>query len=142
MTLVRFYILEDSHPAAREKFACRLAVKGFNAGVKTFFNMPDARACQRLDELLWTFSDQSFVPHEISTDSESAGCIIAIGHDIEPASDFEVLINMAPDVPHFFSRFQKTFEIIDGHEDNKAQGRSRWSFYKDRGYPLENIPVQ
>ena len=141
MTLIRFYILADSHPSAREKFACRLAARGFRQGIKTYLNMPDSAACKRLDELLWTFNDQSFVPHEINKDGDDARCIISIGHDLEPADDFQVLINLAADVPHFFSRFEKTFEIIDGREDNKAAGRSRWSFYKDRGYPLENTQV-
>lgn len=137
MTLVRFYILSDTHAAARERFACKLAAKGCQAGIKTYLNMPDTHACSRIDELLWTFSDRSFVPHEICTDSATPQCPIGIGHGLEPASDFKVLINLAADVPHFFSRFEKTLEIIDTQDEVKAAGRSRYAFYKDRGYPLD-----
>lgn len=141
MTLVRFYILPEDHPSARERFACRLAAKGFQAGIKTFINMADSMACRRLDELLWTFQDQSFLPHEICTDGGPGDCLIGIGHGIEPAEDCTVLINLADEVPHFFSRFDKTLEIIDNVADTKAQGRVRYAFYKDRGYPLETHPL-
>jgi DNA polymerase-3 subunit chi len=28
-------------------------------------------------------------------------------------------------------------EVVDGDESRKAQGRERFRFYKDRGYPLK-----
>lgn len=141
MTLVRFYILPDAHRSARERFACRLVARGFKAGLKTYLNMADENACREIDELLWTFSDQSFIPHEICTGSGRPECAVGIGHGCEPAADYSILINMADDVPHFFSRFEKAFEIIDDREETKVAGRSRYAFYKDRGYPLENHPM-
>lgn len=141
MTLIRFYVLADDNPSARERLACKLAAKGYREGIKTYLNMADASACQRINELLWTFQDQSFVPHEICSATQETKCAVGIGHDLEPDSDFRVLINLADEVPHFFSRFDKTLEIIDGREQTRIAGRSRYAFYKDRGYPLEKHPL-
>ncbi len=141
MTLVRFYILNDSAPGTRERFACRLADRGMREGLRTYINVNDAADCRRLDELLWTFSDQSFVPHAVADDGTETDCAVAIGCDREPTQDFQVLVNLANEVPHFFSRFDKTMEIIDGREAVKAAGRERYRFYQDRGYPLESHPI-
>lgn len=141
MTLVRFYLLNDSTPGSRERFACRLADRGMREGLRTYINVNERLDCRRLDELLWTFSDQSFVPHVILGEDPEQDCAVGIGCDQEPGEDYQVLINLADDVPHFFSRFDKTLEIIDGQEAVKSAGRTRYRFYQDRGYPLKSHPV-
>lgn len=141
MTLVRFYVLSDSSVRARERFVCKLANRSLKEGARTYIHVADPADCQRLDELLWTFSDQSFIPHEICGDSPESDCPVTIGCDREPGDDYQVLINLAQEVPHFFSRFEKTMEVIDTHETVKEAGRQRYKFYKDRGYPLESHPV-
>jgi len=63
----------------------------------------------------------------------------AMGRDLlARLSPFAVLlINLGLDVPGFFSRFERVAEVVDGDETQKAKGRERFRFYKDRGYPLE-----
>lgn len=141
MTLVRFYILNDGTPGSRERFACRLAERGMREGMRTFINVNERPDCRRIDELLWTYNDQSFVPHAILGDDPDHDCAVGIGCGQEPGQDYQVLINLADDVPHFFSRFEKTLEIIDGQDAVKQAGRERYRFYQDRGYPLKSHPV-
>ncbi len=137
MTLVRFYVLNDDSPWARDRVACQLAARGYQQGIRTYINLPDLAACRRLDEMLWTFRDQSFIPHAVCEAESDNDCVVGLGCNLEPADNFRVLINLGNEVPHFFSRFDKTLEIIDGREETRLAGRQRWCFYKDRGYPLE-----
>ncbi|MEM7378939.1 MAG: DNA polymerase III subunit chi [Pseudomonadota bacterium] len=47
-----------------------------------------------------------------------------------------VLINLATDVPAFFSRYRCTLDIADKRGASVEADRSRYRFYRDRGYPI------
>ena len=66
MTKVDFYVLGTSGDRARQHFACRLAEKAYRLDNTIHIRTIDQRAAEQLDELLWTFRDGSFVPHELS----------------------------------------------------------------------------
>lgn len=142
MTKVDFYILENTQPQERLRFACRLAEKAWQQGHHVYIHTVDAAEAQRMDELLWTFRDGSFVPHQLIGDEpldETAP--IHIGHGAEPHHHDTVLINLADEVPLFFSRFERVAEVIGGDEPHRALGRERFRFYKERGYALEHHAI-
>src|SRR5882724_9268561 len=64
---VDFYILDESSAAARLKLACRLAEKAYLAAQTALVWHTDAEELKAFDEMLWTFMDGSFVPHEMLT---------------------------------------------------------------------------
>lgn len=132
MTQIDFYILGSLN---RMQFACRLAEKVFGLGHRLFIHTESEQDARTLDDLLWTFRDRSFLPHcRAGTDAEAA---IQIGDGTEPAGEFQVLMNLASQVPAFFSRFERVAEMVDQDAEVRALGRERFRFYKDRGYPLE-----
>ena len=135
MTQVDFYILEGVGPRDRALFACRLADKVAGMGHRVFVQAESEGAARELDELMWTYSDRSFLPHCLAGQDPEAA--VHIGHGAEPGGDFHLLINLGQDVPGFFSRFERVAEVVDGDVTRKAQGRERFRFYKDRGYPLK-----
>lgn len=63
---------------------------------------------------------------------------VTIGTDLSPQSFDGVLINLARSVPTFFSRFERTLEIVDDSDTARAQSRDRYRFYQKRGYPLKH----
>src|SRR5688572_11838026 len=62
MSRVDFYVLSADAPDARLRYACRLAERAVEQGCQVYIQTPDV---QRLDDMLWTFSDGSFLPHEV-----------------------------------------------------------------------------
>ena len=140
MTQIDFYILEEAAPRARMLFACRLAEKVAGMGHKVFVQAQSEGAARELDELMWTYHDKSFLPHCLAAGADTAATV-HIGPGAEPGEGFHLLINLGPEVPGFFSRFERVAEVVDGDEDHKAQGRERFRFYKDRGYPLKTNPI-
>jgi len=135
MTQVDFYILPETAPRSRMLFACRLAEKAFALGHRVFVHAPGNGAARELDNLMWTFRDRSFLPHCLAGDDEQAP--VHIGGGPEPVDGFHLLINLGEEVPAFVGRFERVAEVVDGDETRKAEGRERFRFYKDRGYPLE-----
>jgi DNA polymerase-3 subunit chi len=134
MTKVDFYILANG---AREHIACKLSEKAYRMGSRVYIHTASTQQAQHIDELLWTFRDSSFVPHEQYQANSARNSPIQIGHHESPETECDVLINLADDVPLFFSRFLRVAELVGTDTDAKTQGRHRFRFYRDRGYPLE-----
>ena len=141
MTKIDFYILEQNHNEARQRFACRLAEKAWRQGNKVYIHTENAEQSERIDKLLWTFRIESFIPHALNDDTAADTVPVHIGHGGAPQHHDKVLINLAPEVPLFFSRFERVADLVDQHEESKIQGRERFRFYRDRGYPLVNHTI-
>lgn len=143
MTRVDFYILEQPAEQAWLTLACRLCDKAFRLGHRVYVHAPDAPTAQRVDETMWTFSAGSFVPHargELPAQYPGeAPAPVLIGHGEEPpAEHWDLLVNMAPDVPLFFSRYHRVAELVGGDDAQRDAGRARYRFYRDRGYELQS----
>ncbi len=136
MTRIDFYVTKANGALARERLACRIAEKAFRLGHRLHIHAADEAAVSMLDELLWTFRDTSFLPHaRLGSEIEAP---ITLGHRDTPAPPLEVLINLAPEIPPFFSRFSRVAEIVSGEAGAREQGRAHFRFYRDRGYPLHH----
>ena len=59
-------------------------------------------------------------------------------HDGANPPHDEVLINLRPEWPPFFSRFQRLIEIVSLDEEDRSQARARFKFYRDRGYEIKS----
>jgi DNA polymerase III subunit chi len=145
MTRVDFYVLEETADTARERFACRLAEKAWRLKHAVYLHAASDTEAQRLDALLWTFSDRSFVPHVLESaelDAELAAATpVRIGAGAAPSFEAELLINLDFEVPDFFSRFERVAEIVGGDDAQRARARERFRYYRDRGYALETHPI-
>lgn len=131
MTRVDFYILQDVELDAMHRFACRLASKAMSNGNEIYIHAADDAAAKSLDDLLWLYPEQRFVPHGLTADKTSAP--IHIGWE-EPRQIDDVLINLSGEVPGFFGRFDRVAEIVV--RATRDAGRDRYKFYRDRGFPL------
>jgi DNA polymerase-3 subunit chi len=140
MTRVDFYIV-DKDRDDRLGIACRLAQKAYDAGQRAHLHVADAAQAERLDTLLWTFRQGSFIPHAIAGTPEAAAAPLVIDHAGEPAEPYQVLFNLCDDVPPFFSRFERVIEVIGRGDQEVRDGRARYRFYRDRGYPLTDTKV-
>lgn len=140
MTQVDFYIVPGDSPEDRLRFACRLTDKAYRLGNRVFIHTESAEQTRLLDDLLWTFQQNSFVPHGLYQDA--ADTPVLLGHDAEPDASSQVLINLAAEVPLFFSRFERVAELVNEDAGTRRAGRSRYGFYKERGYPLRTHEIK
>ncbi len=140
-TRVDFYILEGN--GNREITACRLSEKAYKQGYKIYIHADSQQHVRRLDELLWTFRDGSFVPHEILSGApESDNPVpILIGCDTEPAQGYSMLLNLASEIPAFYHRFERIADIVNQEESIKTAGRKRFAAYRDQGCDLHHHTI-
>ena len=144
MTRIDFYILESNTPQAREKFACRLIEKVQSNGHSIFVQSQAVQQSELLNDLLWSFKPESFLPHALLDSTEAKNCSIVIGN--KTATDEnrinDVLINFDPDVPDSFSQYNRVVEIVNKQDNSSVDGRTRYAYYKDRGYKMESHNIR
>ena len=141
MTRVDFYLIPGTDPQQRLLFACRLTDKAYRLGHRVYIHTESAQQTRALDDLLWTFQQNSFIPHGIHRDTGDPALAVQLSHDSEPDASHQVLINLAAEVPLFFSRFERVAELVNGDDSVRQQSRGRYSFYKERGYPLHTHEI-
>ncbi len=131
---VDFYVLEEASSLARLKLACRLAEKAYLAGHRALVWHTDATELRAFDDLLWTFMDGSFVPHDMlgpSSTEESAPVLLSAGP--LPPGTVDLIINLAMDLPPNGVATRRIAEIVDGEEARRKAARMRFRAYRDRG---------
>ena len=139
MTKISFYLLPAAQNEARLRFACRLAEKAFREGHGVYLHTDSDAQQAELDEMMWQFKPQSFLPHELlPQQTTETGVLIGQG---DPGLLHDVMINLAMDIPTFFSRFERVSEIVIEDDAMKAAKRENFRFYRERGYPSETHQI-
>lgn len=147
MTKVDFYILADNTIEQRHLFACRLVEKAFKLDHQIYIHTDDNAQANAIDQLLWNWRSTSFVPHQLETSASdgddnspysAARVQIGFGGSDHSATRHNgLMINLAQQVPDFFSRFDRLSEIVVQAPAVIESTRSSFRFYRDRGYQLQ-----
>jgi DNA polymerase-3 subunit chi len=132
VTQIDFY----THVEDKLKTACQLAGKAFAHGLRITVFCSDREAAQRFDRALWMTPAIGFVPHCAPDDPLAAETPVIVDCVGEPLLHDEVLLNLRPEWPPFFSRFQRLIEIVSLDERDRAGARERFRFYRERGYEI------
>jgi DNA polymerase-3 subunit chi len=134
MAQIEFYVLAGSDARARWRFACQEVEKAYLAGEHVYVALEDAADLQAFDNLLWTFADRSFVPHEpLAPDSAWDDTPVLLGAGAAAPSGAQTLVNLATALPAGVTEAARVIEIIDADETRRRAGRVRFRQYRERG---------
>ena len=103
--LVDFYLLQDNTLAAKKLIACRLLEKAYLRGNQVFVYCNDKEDAESLDELLWTFKEDSFIPHNLQGEGPTSPPPIQIGYAGEPRGFSDILLNLTEIITAFYTHF-------------------------------------
>lgn len=134
MTQIDFY----THVNDKLHTVCQLVAKAYERKLKVLVFTPDSSTSNKLDSLLWTASAIGFVPHAVAGSDIAAETPVIIDHRSEDLGHDDVLVNLCNEWPPFFSRFQRLIEVVSLDENDRLAARERYSFYRDRGYPIKS----
>ena len=128
---VDFYLLSQTEPDAFWLMACRLLEKAYLKNHRVFVYCAHQHDAEHLDELLWTFKPDSFIPHHLQGEGPEPPPPIQIGYpnQTEPRGFTDILLNLTH-TPDFFARFDRIMEIIASDEPSKHRGRENFRKYK------------
>lgn len=134
MTQIDFY----THVNDKLHTVCQLVAKAYERKLKVLVFTPDSSTSSKLDNMLWTASAIGFLPHAIAGTVIAMETPIIIDHRGEDIAHDDVLVNLRNEWPPFFSRFQRLIEVVSVEENDRLAARERYTFYRDRGYPIKS----
>ena len=109
---------------------------------KAYANHPEKfiYRAHEIDELLWAFDPQSFVPHNLVGEGIKQGSAIEIGH-LAPQNRRPVHINLSKHVPNFVNQYQQIIDFVPTDESLKQAARERFKQYRAQGFALNTHKV-
>ena len=141
MTQVDFYILDSNAGGDRYHLACRIAEKARRAGHRVLIHTPIAEESRHSTAFSGRCGNRASYRMACWAKTNAQINPILIGDGSSDTEEHEVLINLAPEVPMFFSRFERLIECVDHDDGVKAAGRERFRFYREHGYPLKTHKI-
>ena len=133
MARVDFYVSAEAGEGARLRLACRVVEKAYLAKQRVVVFSDEPALIPKFDEMLWTFGDGSFVPHDVVS---HAGAVVeapvALTAGPMPEGAADVLVNLGSGVPSFFEKYGRVAEFLDARPEVRAAGRERFKAYRAR----------
>lgn len=145
MPSVEFHTLAEESDTARLKLACALIEKGFLDGQRILVWLEDAPSLAAFDNLLWTFGDRAFVPHEpLAADPASCEAPVQLTcadplPEAAVAGSFHTLVQLRTRAHEAVLRFARIIEVVDAEPSRRDAGRARFRFYRDHGAPPQHF---
>jgi len=135
MTEMLFYHLRRQ---PIERVLPSLLEKSIERGWRAVIHVPGEERLDALDAHLWTFRDESFLPHGTWRDTEAhEQPILLTIHDHNPnGAAIRFLIDGAP-VPADAHAYERIVLLFDGDDaEALAAARARWSEGKAQGFEV------
>lgn len=121
--------------------ACRLLEKAYQRNHRVFVYCENQNDAMLLDELLWTYKDDSFIPHNLQGEGPEPPPAVQIGYQGEPRGFNDILINMASTIPVFHTRFRRIIEIVLDNDVAKEISRQHYRAYRAKQCDLHTHPI-
>ena len=128
-----FYLI--SRPRFRAeplRLVCELARRCLDTGQATLILARDAAQAEEIDDLLWAFDDEAYLPHQIAGQDEDDDVtpILVVPPGVEAASR-PLVINLRDEVPP--AGYERVLEVVPADESAREPLRRRWQQYKSLG---------
>ena len=135
MTEILFYHLQR-HPL--ERVLPTLIEKSLERGWRVVVQAASEERVEALDAHLWTFRDDSFLPHGTWRESEAPqqSVLLTVRDDNPNGAAVRFLVDGAP-MPADVGGYQRIVLLIDGNDPEAvAAARERWSEGKAKGFEV------
>lgn len=133
MSRIDFYHLQKQ---TLEDVLPKLLTKAYQTGKKIKITVGTPERVEFINSHLWTFDDESFLPHGTKKDGfSSAQPIYISSEDDNPNNaEFLFLVDGAEEKIEKLNEFERVFNIFDGNiEDSLNFARKYWKHLKDSG---------
>jgi DNA polymerase-3 subunit chi len=134
MPKVDFYLIDK--PRFRENpllLVCELARMAFDRQLPTLIHCQSRAEADALDELLWEFDPDAFLPHQIAGDGDDDDVtpIVLVPPEADSAMR-ALVINLRDSCVNGATDSIK--EVVAADAAQREGSRRRWAEYKSRGY--------
>ena len=142
MPKIDFYVIENKDPAAKLRLACRLIEKAYRNKHRIYIQTENKTEAHQLDELLWTYREDSFLPHNLYGDGPEPAPPIQLGFESSPEKHRDILLNLSKKVPDFYLQFSRILEIVSPDESSQTATREHYRYYRAEGHDINTHKLQ
>ena len=143
---VQFYLPAELDAAATANsagsaellLACQLCAAMYRQNLKVFVYCTNQQDAEQVDEVLWQFDAQSFVPHNLVGEGPARGAPVEISW-LPPKNNRQVLINLTSTVPAFVQKFSQIIEFVPQAESDKDIARQKYKHYRQLGVTPQTV---
>lgn len=136
MPKIDFYLIQSSAATASLAFACRLIEKVYKQQHRIYVHAENEKVAHQLDELLWTYREDSFLPHHLYGEGPEPAPPIQIGFNVIPEKQRDILLNLSNTVPEFYLQFTRVLELVPHDKTAQEYARARYRHYRTAGYNI------
>lgn len=132
MTDILFYHLERQ---PLEKVLPALLEKSIERGWRALVRTTSAEKAQALDEALWSYAEEGFLPHALASEPFAEEEAIVLNHlDDEPNHPDIVFLVEGAEFPPSVDAYQRIVVMFDGNDEEALKkARETWKHVRGRG---------
>lgn len=133
----------------RLAYACRLLRKALTRGSRVLVD-GSAAEIDVLDQALWTFEAQEFLPHwrwRAGEEAKSAALrapiwLIEEGQVLPKGGDPpRILVHLGDQAVVAPAAWERVIELVSNDDEIRRQARQRWRLYESQGFQVVHHPV-
>ena len=135
MARADFYLIDK--PRFRDDpllLVCELVKKAYAAEQPTLILARSPEQADALDEKLWEFDDEAFIPHQIAGDADDEITAVVIAPPGVAAADRPLVVNLRDECAP--GAYERVREVVAADPAEREGSRVRWSEYKRRGFEV------
>jgi DNA polymerase-3 subunit chi len=134
MTQIGFYHLTR---LPLEQALPKLLDKALSAGFRAVVLAGSAERVEALNDRLWTFEPESWLPHGSAKDGEAAMQPIWLTHVDENPNQATILVMCDGAASEKVGEYQRGLDLFDGNDPEAVEkARERWKRWKAEGHEL------
>ena len=118
------------------RLVCELAKRAFANNLPALVLVRDRAQAEELDDLLWSFEPDAFIPHQIAgedMDEEEEADVLIVPPDADVPMR-PLVINLRDAVVD--GEFDRVLEVVPADPAARDPLRERWKQYKARGFEV------
>jgi len=122
------------------KLVCELARKAYDSNQSTLILARDQAQAEELDDLLWSFDPDAYVPHQIAgsdEDDEEAPVLLATPDSDTPSRPLVINLRDAA----WQGACERVLEVVPADPSAREPLRERWKQYKAMGLELNKYDM-
>ncbi len=135
MSRADFYTLKDKHGDARYRLLQQLLSKSLGQGAAVHIHCRDAAEVSHLDDYIWGFKPESFLPHHALSEQaeQTMHSPITLGYGQQRPAQTDICINLSAEP---VKDYQRIIEIVVQEPSILEQTRAHYRHYQQAGHEM------
>ena len=140
MARADFYLIDK--PRFRDDpllLVCELVKKAYASEQPTLILARSPEQAEALDEKLWEFDDDAFIPHQLAGDDDDSITAVVIAPPGVATADRPLVVNLRDECAP--GSYERVLEVVAADPAERDGSRVRWAEYTRRGFEVNKYDM-